>query len=106
MGGLRLTYYYCRLYSTTRKLRIDAVTLSVSSLPTGSVVVATVVARIANDDEHSASPKAHNIKTQPFTPTAKLSVGLQNINNKHSKVMSCHILYLTRVPLPAFSFHG
>jgi len=42
MGGLWLSYYYCRLYSTTLKLRIDAVMLSVISLPSGSVVVATV----------------------------------------------------------------
>jgi hypothetical protein len=64
------------------------------------------VARIANDEEHEASPKSANMKTQPSTPTSKMLVGLQNINNtnKLPTVMPCLKLYLSQVPLWAVFF--
>jgi len=59
------------------------------------------VARKDNDEEHEASPKSANKKTQWSTSTSKMLVGLQNINNtnKLPRVMPCLKLYLSHVPL-------
>jgi hypothetical protein len=48
-------------------------------------------------NKHMASPKSDNMKTQPSTPTSKVSVGLQNINNtnKRSTVTSYLKLYFS-----------
>jgi len=65
------------------------------------------VARIANNEEHKASSKSANMKTQWSTPTSNMLVGLQNINNtnKLPRVTPCLKIYLSHVPLWAV-FHG
>jgi len=63
---------------------------------------------MASPKSDNAKQKSDNMKTQPSTPTSKLSVGLKNINNtnKPSTVMAYLKLYFSRTSSGIFFFHG
>lgn len=66
------------------------------------------MARIANNDEHAASPKAANIKTQPSTPVKVVSwvTKYKQCNKLSTVIYVLPQIILIYVPLMAFSFHG
>jgi len=60
---------------------------------------------VANEEEEDkSSPKSANTKTERFTPTSKMLVGLQNINFQELHLAS-YYTYLTYIFGPFF-WHG